>query len=152
MIYPWILFQTPAFSVRKLHESECCLLMEVDNVNYALELGSTHLNSCYYHKTVWEHQSWGQKVPELLVKLWLLLTMPPQKPVKPRFAGMGRPVPIPVLSLALQICPLPIKGGPLAVSAPGLFKRDRTGWFTLSHTRTFIRCTKNQFPMPENAP
>lgn len=38
----------------------------------------------------------------------------------PRFAGMEKPVPIPVLCLALQVCPLPIKGGPLAVSSPEL--------------------------------
>lgn len=36
-----------------------------------------------------------------------------ERPVAPRFAGMERPVPIPVPSLALQICPL-------AVSSPEL--------------------------------
>lgn len=36
-------------------QSEYCLLVDANNVNYALS--NTHLNSCYYHKTVWKHQS-----------------------------------------------------------------------------------------------
>lgn len=59
-----------------------------------------------------------------------------ERPVKPRIAGMERPVPIPVLSLALQICPLPIKGGPLAVSSPELplgTVQERQDW--LGHTQ-----------------
>lgn len=139
-----------------MSQKNCCILVDADNVNYALS--NMHLNSCYYHKTVWKLiQRWGKKVLQLLAKFWLLLTVSPP-PTSGR--GLWNQALLAWKGLCLsQSSLLPSKSVHYLLKVVPwlyhllshhweLFERDRTGWAMLSQTRTLIRGKKNQFPKP----